>query len=369
MFKIIKQNKGRRIGESETRKGIVKTPVFMPIATKGAVKSLTADDLKNLGAELILGNTYHLWLRPGLDIIKKAGGLHGFMNWPGPILTDSGGYQVFSLGEKIKNNGGKSAVKILDKGVEFQDPFDGKKYFLTPERSIDIQLALGSDIIMVLDECLPYPAKKEQVERAVKRTTEWALRCRKHFDKKTKNVKQKPLLFGIVQGGVYKDLRERSAKELLEIGFDGYAIGGVAVGEPRKYLWDVLEYSLPFLPKDKPRYLMGLGRPEEIAGAVNAGIDMFDCVIPTREARHGRLYRFKSAKISGKKFYETTQITNSKFAKDFSPIDKNCSCYTCKNYSRAYLYHLFKTGEPLAQRLATLHNLEFYLGLMRKLRG
>ncbi len=447
MFEIIKKNKksSQRSGLLTTRNGVVKTPVFMPIATKGAVKSLTSEDLKNLGAQIILGNTYHLWLRPGTEIIKKAGNLHGFMNWPGPILTDSGGYQVFSLGEKIKHDfklqniistptvspslgegerkrgwgeenqdtaspdpssvkerGSHGAlhsteeerknanfVKISDEGVEFKDPTDGKKYFLTPEKSIDIQLALGSDIITVLDECPAFPCTYEKAKAAVERTTRWAKRCKDYFERKgisksqfsifkqiqnskSKNQKRinRPLIFGVVQGGVYKDLREKSTKELLAIGFDGYAIGGVAVGEPRKFLKTVLDAALPLLPQDKPRYLMGLGKPEEIVAAVNSGIDMFDCVIPTREARHGKLYKFSifNFQFSKKKFYETLQITNSKFAKDFSSIDKNCSCYTCQNYSRAYLHHLFKVGEPLSLRLATIHNLRFYLGLMESLR-
>jgi queuine tRNA-ribosyltransferase len=410
MFKLINKKAGRRIGEIQTKNGVIKTPVFMPIATKGAVKSLTPEELKGLGADLILGNTYHLWLRPGANVVARAGGLHKFMNWPGPILTDSGGYQVFSLENKMKNVKIKnqndnaksknnishflSSVKINDEGVEFKDPFDGKKYFLTPEKSIDIQLKLGSDIIMVLDECPPYPATKAQVERAVRRTTEWAERCKKYFNQKVvasvakqsrgiaavatrprndKNKINRPLLFGIIQGGIYRDLRQRSAKDLLKIGFDGYAIGGVAVGEPRQYLKKVLDATLSLLPKEKPRYLMGLGRPEEIVAAVKAGIDMFDCVIPTREARHGRIYKFKNKKSKIKitmqnvKFYEAIQITNSKFSKDFSPIDENCDCYTCQNYTRAYLNHLFRTGEPLALRLATIHNLKLYLGLMREL--
>ncbi|HRY52836.1 MAG TPA: tRNA guanosine(34) transglycosylase Tgt [Candidatus Portnoybacteria bacterium] len=363
MLELIKKNKKtkQRSGQLTTRNGVIQTPFFMPIATKGAVKSLAPEDLKALGAQIILGNTYHLWLRPGTEIIKKAGDLHKFMNWPGPILTDSGGYQVFSLGEKIK----KGFVKLSDEGVEFRDPIDGQKYWLTPEKSVEIQLALGSDIIMVLDECPPYPASREQVERAVKRTTEWAARCKKYFDKKVSKKKNRPLLFGIVQGGVHKDLRQQSAQELLAIGFDGYAIGGVAVGEPRKYLKTVLEAVLPLLPQDKPRYLMGLGKPEEIVAAVEAGIDMFDCVIPTREARHGKLY----IKNSGAKgFYKTINILNSKFAKDFTPLDKSCGCYSCANFTRAYLHHLFKVGEPLSLRLATIHNLKFYLGLMEGLR-
>ncbi len=374
----------------KTRRGKIETPVFMPIATKGAVKGLSPEDLKALGIKLILGNTYHLWLRPGIEIIKKAGGLHDFMNWSGPILTDSGGYQAFSLENKFKNQKLKNkipqaesvtnfvsgSVKISDEGVEFKDPLGGKRYFLTPEKSIEIQLALGSDIIMVLDECPPYPASREQVEAAVKRTTLWAERCKKYFDKKTKGMEKRPLLFGIGQGGVYKDLREKSIKELLTLNFDGYAIGGVAVGEPRAYLKKVLNYVMPFLPQDKPRYLMGLGRPEEIVAAVKAGIDMFDCVIPTREARHGRIYKFKSRQIKNilsneqkPKFYEVLNINKACFRKDFQPIDKNCSCYTCQNFSRAYLQHLFKTKEPLAGRLASIHNLKFYLELTEKLKS
>ena len=458
MFIINKKNKNSqgRTGIIKTRRGEISTPFFMPIATKGAVKSLTPEELRALGAQIVLGNTYHLWLRPGTEIIKRAGDLHTFMNWSGPILTDSGGYQVFSLGSKINKKlsnasppqtrgrlrGGNNTnlnhltsilssleerrqdanfVKISDAGVEFRDPIDGKKYFLTPEKSIEIQLALGSDIIMVLDECPPafvktsagklYPVSREQVEKAVARTTEWAKRCKIYFEKKTKSTSfepegsqslngptlsserrgrrvnslpcegegeggvNRPLLFGIIQGGIYKDLRERSARELMEIGFDGYAIGGVAVGEPRKYLATVLEAVMPILPEDKPRYLMGLGKPEEIIAAVNSGIDMFDCVIPTREARHGKLYKLKTQNLklettaqNARLFYETLQITNAKFAKDFSPIDKNCDCYACQNYSRAYLRHLFKVGEPLSLRLATIHNLRFYLGLIEKLR-
>jgi len=412
MFLLLKgKNKNGRQGLIQTKSGGVKTPVFMPIATRGAIKNLTPEEVKNLGAEIILGNTYHLWLRPGLSVIKKFGGLHKFINWSGPILTDSGGYQIFSLDNKVKsqNAGNKNLrknvkpndkfcaglVKITDEGAEFKDPLNGKKYFMSPEDSIQIQLDLGADIIMVLDHCPAYPVSQKQAKEAVKRTTEWAIRCKDYFDKKIQFVSlsskrtssqsalfsnqtsekvSRPLLFGIVQGSIYQELRRHSAKELLKIGFDGYAIGGVAVGEPRKYLWEVLKWVLPLLPKNKPRYLMGLGRPEEIVGAARAGIDMFDCVIPTREARHGRIYKFKNQKakikITGQdaKFYEIIQITNAKLASDFNPIDKNCSCYTCQNYSRAYLNHLFKIKEPLAMRLATTHNLKFYLELMEKLR-
>jgi queuine tRNA-ribosyltransferase len=379
----------------ETIHGGVATPVFMPIATQAAVKNLTAEELKDLGAQIILGNTYHLWLRPGEKIIKKTGGLHRFMNWNGPVLSDSGGYQVFSLGERaqgrsfssaelapsldkfgtaLKQSSGEkltpasSQIKISDKGVHFRDPLNGKKYFLTPEKSIQIQLDLGSDIIMVLDECAGYPCGFQEAQISARRTGQWAQRCFKYFHNKVKNKKNRPLLLGIVQGSVYKDLRQHSAKELVEIGFDGYAIGGVAVGEPRQYLGEVLEWVLPLLPETKPRYLMGLGRPEEIVSAVLSGIDMFDCVIPTREARHGRLYKYK-AHINEKDFYETLQITNARFAEDFEPIDEGCGCYTCQNYSCAYLNHLFKTKEPLALRLASIHNLKFYLDLMEKLKN
>ncbi|MFH0852284.1 MAG: tRNA guanosine(34) transglycosylase Tgt [bacterium] len=411
MSKIIKKigKAGGRAGQLRTRRGVLKTPFFMPIATRGAVKNLTPEELRELGAEIILGNTYHLWLRPGLEVIKRSGGLHEFMHWDGPILTDSGGFQVFSLGGRAGKARGQnfssvelapqdaglkqsscekfvpvpfsSHVRITDAGVEFRDPADGKKYFLTPEKAIEIQLALGSDIIMVLDECPAYPATRKEAEQAVVRTTRWAERCKKYFAAQIKKLKiksKKPLLFGIIQGGIYKDLRQRSANELLRIGFDGYAIGGVAVGEPRKYLAKVLGWVLPLLPQDKPRYLMGLGKPEEIVRAVLSGIDMFDCVIPTREARHGRIYKFQIPKnkiqtnfkfqTRKAKFYETLQIMNSKFAKDMRALDENCSCYACQNYSRAYINHLFKIKENLGLRLATMHNLRFYLDLMTRLR-
>jgi queuine tRNA-ribosyltransferase len=386
MPKGIKGKKSARIKILKTKSGVIHTPFFMPIATKGAVKNLMPAELKEIGAEIVLGNTYHLWLRPGDELIKKAGGLHKFMDWSGPILTDSGGFQIFSLGARAeqrfkKKNGAcpvKSAaggaklfnrVKLTDKGVYFSDPVDGKKYFMSPEKSIDIQLNLGSDIIMVLDECPPFPASYKEVKEAVVRTTAWAERCKIYFDKKTKNLKneKKPLLFAIVQGGVYKDLREKCAEELVKIGFDGYAIGGVAVGEPREKMKDVLKWALPFLPADKPRYLMGLGRPDEIVHAVESGIDMFDCVIPTREGRHGRLFIWKKKNLQGK-FYETININNEKHKKYFLPVDKNCKCSLCKNYTRAYLRHLFVTNEPLALRLASIHNLKFYLDLMNKLR-
>ena len=401
MFKIDKSVKGKRIGKLRTMHGVVSTPFFLPIATKGAVKNLTPEELRELGAEIILGNTYHLWLRPGEKLVQRAGGLQKFMNWNGPMLTDSGGYQVFSLAGR---RGDKSGVKISEKGVEFRDPSDGKKYFMSPEKSIEIQLALGSDIIMVLDECPPYPCSREYAKQSLERTTRWAKRCKEYFDKKISNFEfrisnqnrisklnnssihskfkiqnsklNRPLLFGIIQGSIYKDLRIESAKQLLSLGLDGYAIGGVAVGEPREKMKKILEWVLPMLPRDLPRYLMGLGRPEEIVFAVNHGIDMFDCVIPTRNARHGSLFVWKNGGSTSirkveppRQFYQTINITNQKFKKDFKPVDKNCSCYTCRNYTRAYLRHLFAVGEPLSGRLATIHNLQFYLDLMKKLRS
>ena len=356
----------------------------MPIATKGAVKNLTPEELKEIRAEIILGNTYHLWLRPGDGLIKRAGGLRKFMNWNGPILTDSGGFQIFSLGVKAKSKYGKSGVKITKEGVEFSDPLNGEKYFMPPEKSIEIQLNLGSDIIMVLDECPPYPCSREYAKKSMELTTRWAVRCKKYLEAHT-DSKNRPLLFAIVQGSVYEDLRKESAKQLTKIGFDGYAVGGVAVGEPREKMSEILDWVLPLLPEDKPRYLMGLGKPEEIVKAVEAGIDMFDCVIPTREGRHGRLFLWKKqsefpisnfqfsnksqiTNIKKNLFYETINIRNEKYKENFLPIDKNCDCYTCRNYSRAYLRHLFSVGEPLAARLASIHNLKFYLDLMRELR-
>lgn len=358
-----------------TGHGAIQSPIFMPIATRGVVKGLTTDEIRELSASIILGNTYHLWLNPGLEVIKKSQGLHKFMQWDKPILTDSGGFQVFSLG-KFR--------KITEKGVWFSEPSSGKKHFLSPEKSIDIQLSLGSDIIMVLDECPPWPSSKKAVKEAVNRTTEWARLCKKHFDNSAETAHcpfptgKKPLLFGIVQGGIHKDLRQKSAKELLDIGFDGYAIGGVAVGEPREYLKKVLDYTIPFLPENKPRYLMGLGKPEELIDSICSGIDMFDCVIPTREGRHGKLFvRSKKYFWLGEKkkffyspegIYKTINIKREEFKKDLRPVDPKCDCYLCQNHSRAYLRHLFKIGDLLAPRLAAAHNLRFYLGIVERMR-
>lgn len=369
----------REFKQLATKSGVVKTPFFMPIATRGAVKSLTTDEIQQIGYEVVLGNTYHLWLRPGDDLISRAGGLHEFMHWPGSILTDSGGYQVFSLGERAKTRFGKSSVKLTEQGVEFIDPVDGSKYFMSPEKSIEIQLNLGSDIIMVLDECPPYPCDHEYAKQSLALTTRWAKRCKDYFESKislpekddqkaTKIHEKRPLLFAIVQGSVYEDLRQESARQLMEIGFDGYAIGGVAVGEPREKMQEILQWVLPLLPVDKPRYLMGLGRPEELVAAVRAGVDMFDCVIPTREGRHGRLFLWKNDQLDETgNFYETINITNEKYKEDFSQVDSKCSCQLCQNYTRAYLRHLFAINETLAIRLASLHNLQFYYDLMKKL--
>lgn len=364
----------KRIGTLATKSGVTPTPVFMPIATKGAVKHLLPQEVKALGATVILGNTYHLWLRPGDELVAKAGGLHKMMDWDGSILTDSGGFQVFSLGARAAERFGVNGVKMTEEGVEFADPTNGNRYFLSPEISIDIQLNLGSDIIMVLDECPPYPCTREYAKSSLERTTRWAKRALDHFEKRMAEDTEKyqgarPLLFAIVQGSVYEDLRQQSAKELTALPFDGFAIGGVAVGEPRETLADVLAWTIPHLPEDKPRYLMGLGRPEEIVRAVEAGVDMFDCVIPTREGRHGRLFTWKADALDvAGEFYETINIQNEKFREDFSKVDERCDCPLCTKYTRAYLRHLFVTGEPLAGRLASLHNLRFYLRMMEKLR-
>ena len=387
MFKILKTSKKSRarLGKLKVAHGVVQTPFFMPIATKASVKTLDSADIKNLGAEIILSNTYHLLLRPGMEVMKKAGGLHKFMNWPRAILTDSGGYQIFSLAKQRK---------ITEDGAIFRSHIDGQKFTLTPELALEIQKNLGSDIAMVLDVCAPYPCSRDEAEEAVRLTTKWAERSRSYGLKK-KSLSNSPfqkgrgqLMFGIVQGGVYKDLRLKSAEELVDLNFDGYAVGGLAVGEPRKKMFKILDYVVPKLPIDKPHYLMGVGQPEEIIEAVRRGIDMFDCVLPTRNARHGLIYVWSSSSRGGRKatkqspeiaaltsfarndkFYKTLHITNEKFKNDFSPIDKKCSCHTCRNYTRAYLRHLFSAGEPLAARLATIHNVHFYLELMRKIRA
>ncbi|MDD5289586.1 MAG: tRNA guanosine(34) transglycosylase Tgt [Patescibacteria group bacterium] len=402
MFEILHQSKksSARRGILKTAHGAIPTPFFLPIATKGSVKALASSDLKNLGAEIILSNTYHLYLQPGLKVLKKFGGLHKFMNWQGPILTDSGGYQVFSLGAGKREKKDVSFVKIIKDGVKFKSFLDGSEHFFTPESVQEIQDIIGADIKMVLDVCSPHPCSKKQAAKDLELTHEWAKRALeyqrdKRYEIRDKNNKnrsaklageiQNSLLFGIVQGSTYKDLRLKSAKFLSKLNFDGLAIGGLAVGEENKKMYEVLKYTVPELPKNKPRYLMGVGKPENIIEAVKQGIDMFDCVIPTREARHGRLYlwchpersplRSRSEASEGphrnitkKNFYKIININNAKFKNNTKPIDKNCSCEFCQNYSAGYLQHLFKAGEPLALRLATLHNLKFFLDLFFQIR-
>ncbi len=350
---INKKNKVRR-GELQTAHGKIQTPFFMPIATRGSVKSLDNKDFADLKNQIILGNTYHLYLRPGLDVIKNAGGLHEFMNWQGPILTDSGGYQVFSL---------KGLRDIEEKGVKFKSTYDGSEHWFTPEKVIEIEETLNSDIMMCLDECPPYPCEYDYAKKSQELTTRWAERCKKA---QTKN-----LLFGIVQGSNHKDLRLKSAKELIDLDFDGYAIGGLAVGEPTEKMYEVLDWVCPELPEDKPRYLMGVGHPEQILAAVKKGVDMFDCVLPTRNARHGYLYtNLQLAEDLSKVDYKVLRITKQEFKEDLGPIDKNCSCSACKSgYTRSYIRHLFSVNEILAMRLCTVHNVHFYIELMRQIRS
>ncbi len=350
-FNLISQKP--RKGLLKTPHGTVPTPAFMPIATRGAVKTLTTQEMKTLGADIILSNTYHLFQRPGLDILKKHKGLHAFMNWHGPILTDSGGFQVFSL-TKLR--------KITPEGVTFNSEIDGKKITLTPESVIDTQFVIGSDIMMVLDECPPWPCDWEYAKKSLTTTLDWARRSKSHFEKRIHQKKlttaKRPLLFGIVQGGTHEDLRKESIAGLVKIGFDGYAIGGVAVGEPKNEMKRITKMCTALLPKDKPRYLMGVGKPEDIKMAVSFGVDMFDCVIPTREARHGQLYTTKGV----------MKIKNERYALDIRPPDTSCTCFTCKNYSRSYLRHLFSINELLGLRLATIHNVHYYLEMMKTFR-
>jgi len=343
-----------RVGTLTTAHGVIKTPFFMPIATKGAIKHLSADDAKDLKSPIILSNTYHLYLQPGVELLKKFGGLHKMMNWRGPILTDSGGFQVFSL-SKIR--------KILPHGVEFQSHLDGSRHTLTPRSVLEIQRAIGSDIAMVLDVCPSSVATDKEIGAAVEKTTAWAQEARKL---KNKVLKKSQLLFGIVQGGISQEWRAKSAADLVALDFDGYAIGGLAVGEANDDMYRTIDWTAPLLPKDKPRYLMGVGTPENIVQAVRRGIDMFDCVIPTREARHGRLYLWNGkGDVTKKDFYQAVNITSAKFKGDLTPINNT----TLRQYSRGYLHHLFRVNEPLAMRLATINNVDFYLRLMEKIRA
>lgn len=333
-----------RLGYIDTPHGRVETPIFMPVGTRATVKTMTSDELKEINAQIILGNTYHLYLKPGQEIMRAAGGLHKFMNWDRPILTDSGGFQVFSLNENRK---------ITEEGVYFRSHIDGSKHFISPEKSMEIQNDLGSDIMMAFDECAPYPASKEYIENSMHRTLRWLDRCKKYH----KNTDTQSL-FGIVQGGMFKDLREYSAKATVEMDLPGYAIGGLSVGEPRDIMIEYLNHTIQFLPKDKPRYLMGVGTPDYLFEAVEAGIDMADCVLPTRIARNGTAFTSKGKLV----------VRNAKYAKDFRPVDENCDCYACKNYSRAYIRHLLNVDEVLGARLLTIHNLHFLINMMENIR-
>lgn len=337
------RTKARR-GRLHTPHGVIETPVFMPVGTAATVKAMRPEEVKEMGAQIILSNTYHLYLRPGHEIVREAGGLHKFMNWDRAILTDSGGFQVFSLG---------ALRKIEEEGVTFRSHIDGSAHFFSPEKSIEVQNALGSDIIMAFDECAPYPADRSYVKNSLERTTRWLARCKAaHRDVERQS------LFGIMQGGVYKDLRRESAKQIVEMDLPGYSIGGLSVGEPKDMMYDILDDCVDLLPANKPRYLMGVGSPDCLFEGVERGIDMFDCVLPTRIARHGMALTS----------HGRVQIKNAQYERDFSPLDERCTCYTCQNYSKAYLRHLYKSNEILAAMLLTNHNLHFLIHTMEKIR-
>lgn len=344
-FEVVKEcpQTGARLGRLTTPHGVADTPVFMPVGTQATVKTMTPEEVAGLGAKIILSNTYHLYLRPGADIVQEAGGLHRFMNWPGVILTDSGGFQVFSLGE---------LRKIEEEGVTFRSHLDGSTHFLSPEKSIQIQMSLGADIIMAFDECTPYPCSYEYAKASLERTTRWARRCQ------AAHTRSDQALFGIVQGGVFPELRVQSARELIKLDFPGYGIGGLSVGEPKPLMYEMLEWTVPLLPQHRPRYLMGVGSPDCLVEGVSRGIDMFDCVLPTRIARNGTAMTSRGKLV----------IRNAIYARDFQPIDPECSCYTCQNYTRAYIRHLLKANEVLALRLMTTHNLFYLLNLMQQMR-
>ncbi|PTM58325.1 tRNA guanosine(34) transglycosylase Tgt [Desmospora activa] len=333
-----------RLGRIHTPHGIIDTPVFMPVGTLATVKTVSPEELKELGSDIILANTYHLFLRPGHEIVQEAGGLHSFMNWDRAILTDSGGFQVFSL-SKLR--------KITEEGVSFRSHLSGESLFISPEKAMEIQNALGADIIMAFDECPPYPAEREYVKESLERTTRWLHRC-----KQAHRRKEEQALFGIVQGGMYPDLRQESAKQITDVDLPGYAIGGLSVGEPKPLMYEALEETVPLLPPGKPRYLMGVGSPDALVEGVIRGVDMFDCVLPTRIARNGTTMTSQGRVV----------IRNAAYARDFGPLDPECDCYTCRHYSRAYLRHLIKSDETFGFRLTTIHNLHFLLTLMKRVR-
>ncbi len=343
-FTLHKQDGLARRGTVHLAHGDVQTPAFMPVGTYGSVKSLSPHDVREIGAHILLGNTFHLWLRPGLDVIAAHGGLHDFMGWDGPILTDSGGFQVWSLGD---------LRKISEEGVKFRSPINGDSCFLTPEESMRIQKVLNSDIVMIFDECTPYPATTNQANDSMRLSLRWAKRS------KVAHEGNSNALFGIIQGGMYEDLRDVSLNGLTEIGFDGYAIGGLSVGEPKEDMLRILAHTAPQMPQDKPRYLMGVGTPEDLVAGVSRGVDMFDCVMPTRNARNGWLFT-RNGDI---------KLKNARYKLDTSPIDDQCTCYTCRNFSRSYLHHLYRVGEILGARLNTIHNLHYYQELMAGMRA
>jgi queuine tRNA-ribosyltransferase len=343
LIKTCKQT-GARLGKLHTPHGVIETPIFMPVGTLATVKTQSPEELKEMNAQIILSNTYHLFLRPGHDIVQEAGGLHRFMNWDRPILTDSGGFQVFSL---------SNLRKIDEEGVQFRNHLSGEKLFISPEKATEIQNALGADIMMAFDECAPYPADRDYVKSSLERTTRWAERCLKAHQRP-----QDQALFGIVQGGMYEDLRAQSAREITSLDFPGYAIGGLSVGEPKDIMNEVLEHTTPLLPQHKARYLMGVGSPDALLDGVIRGIDMFDCVLPTRIGRNGTTMTSQGRLV----------VRNAKYARDFGPLDSKCDCYTCKNYSRAYIRHLIKCEETFGFRLTSYHNLYFLLKLMENIR-
>ncbi|KOP64425.1 queuine tRNA-ribosyltransferase [Bacillus sp. FJAT-18019] len=342
-IKTCKQS-GARLGRVHTPHGVIETPTFMPVGTLATVKTMSPEELKAMDAQIILSNTYHLFLRPGHDIVKEAGGLHKFMNWDRPILTDSGGFQVFSLAEMRK---------ISEEGVHFRSHLNGDKLFISPEVAMEIQNALGSDIMMAFDECPPYPAEYEYVKQSTERTSRWAERCLKSHARPEDQA-----LFAIVQGGMHEDLRRQSARDLTSMDFPGYAIGGLSVGESKQLMYEVLDYTVPLLPNNKPRYLMGVGSPDALIEGSIRGVDMFDCVLPTRIARNGTTMTSQGRLV----------VRNAQYARDYGPLDPECDCYTCRNYSRAYLRHLIKSDETFGLRLTTYHNLHFLLNLMRNVR-
>ncbi|WP_265443566.1 tRNA guanosine(34) transglycosylase Tgt [Acetivibrio straminisolvens] len=345
-YELIKKCKqsGARLGRVYTPHGYFDTPAFMPVGTQATVKGMSPDEMKEIEAQIILSNTYHLHMRPGEDIVKEAGGLHGFMNWDRPILTDSGGFQVFSLSD---------LRDIKEEGVTFKSHIDGSKHFISPEMAMKIQNDLGADIIMAFDECIPYPADYDYAKKSLERTTRWAKRC-----KEAHRNPEKQALFGIVQGGMYKDLRQQSAYELLELDFPGYAIGGLSVGEPAEEMYAMLDVTVPLLPWDKPRYLMGVGSPDYLIEGAIRGIDMFDCVLPTRIGRNGTVMTSRGRMI----------VRDAVYARDYTPMDPECDCYACRNFTRAYIRHLLKSGEVLGIRLTTWHNLRFLINLMKNVR-